>query len=60
MKKRIHQIELFLKYPLEVQDEWLLRLVDFAKDTEWGKQHDYRSIKNLDILIIEDIVRLLY
>ena len=48
MKKRVHQIELFLKYPLEVQDEWLMRLVDLAKDTEWGKQYDYKSIKNLD------------
>jgi hypothetical protein len=23
MKKRMHQIELFMKYPHDVQDEWL-------------------------------------
>ncbi len=47
MKKRIHQIELFLKYPQEVQQEWFRRLVDTAKGTEWGIKHDYKSIRTL-------------
>ena len=46
LKKRFHQIELFLKYPNEVQNELLLNLLDIAKDTEFGKQYDFASIKN--------------
>lgn len=46
LKKRFHQIELFLKYPNEVQNELLLSLLDMAKDTEIGKQYDFASIKN--------------
>ena len=45
MKKRIHQIELFLKYPQEVQQEWFRRLIDSAKNTEWGLRYDYKSIR---------------
>jgi hypothetical protein len=48
MKKRMHQIELFMKYPGDVQDEWLHKLLVSAKDTEWGKKHDYRNIHSLD------------
>lgn len=48
MKKRIHQIELFLKYPEEVQQEWMRRLLDAGRNTEWGKQFDYRSIRHAD------------
>lgn len=44
MKKRIHQIELFIKYPLDVQEEWLHTLISSAENTEWGKLYDYKSI----------------
>ncbi len=44
MKKRFHQIELFMKYPLEVQEEWFKKLISQAKNTEWGKKYDYASI----------------
>lgn len=44
MKKRIHQIELFMKYPLDVQEEWLHTLISSAENTEWGKLYDYKSI----------------
>ncbi|MBE16727.1 MAG: hypothetical protein CL867_10795 [Cytophagaceae bacterium] len=44
LKKRIHQMELFLKYPHEVQNELLERLIDKAKDTEIGKKYDFASI----------------
>ncbi len=47
IKKRIHQIELFKMYPNEVQQEWLLKLIATAKDTEWGKKYDYKSIKTV-------------
>lgn len=46
LKKRFHQIELFLKYPNEVQKELLLNLLDIAKDTEIGKTYDFATIKN--------------
>ncbi|RZL46609.1 MAG: GH3 auxin-responsive promoter family protein [Pedobacter sp.] len=44
MKKRIHQIELFIKYPLDVQEEWFHTLISSAENTEWGKLYDYKSI----------------
>ena len=44
MKKRMHQIELFMKYPFDVQDECSRKLIDAAKHTEWGRTHDYESI----------------
>ncbi|HMC02110.1 MAG TPA: GH3 auxin-responsive promoter family protein [Flavobacteriaceae bacterium] len=46
LKKRFHQIELFLKYPNEVQEELLFNLIDMAKETQIGKQYDFASIKN--------------
>lgn len=44
LKKRYHQMELFLKYPLDVQQELLHNLVDFAKDTQIGKQFGFQDI----------------
>lgn len=46
MKKRIHQMDLFLKYPNEVQEELLDALVYKAKNTEYGKRHSFKDIKN--------------
>lgn len=46
LKKRFHQIELFLKYPIEVQHELLHNLLIKAKDTEIGKRYDFASMKN--------------
>ncbi|WP_026063359.1 GH3 auxin-responsive promoter family protein [Pedobacter arcticus] len=48
MKKRMHQIELFMKYPNEVQEEWFGWLVNDAVGTQWGKKYDYRSIENIN------------
>lgn len=48
IKKRIHQIDLFMRYPHEVQDELFKKLISTAKDTEWGKKYDYKSITNAD------------
>ncbi len=48
MKKRIHQIELFMKYPYEVQTEWLKKLLSQAKNTDFGKQFHFQSILNPD------------
>lgn len=48
MKKRIHQIELFLKYPVEVQMELFKRLISKASVTEWGGKYGYSSIATPD------------
>ncbi len=45
LKKRFHQIDLFLKYPVEVQEELLHSLLDKAKNTEIGREYDFSSIK---------------
>lgn len=46
LKKRFHQIELFLKYPNEVQMELLNNLIKTAKNTEIGIKYDFSSINN--------------
>lgn len=48
LKKRIHQIELFLKFPNEVQNELLLSLIHKAKNTEVGKNYDFSSITSYE------------
>ncbi len=48
MKKRMHQIELFMRYPHDVQFEWFRRLMNAARDTEWGKKYDYNGITRVD------------
>ncbi|MFH1005536.1 MAG: GH3 auxin-responsive promoter family protein [Bacteroidota bacterium] len=47
IKKRMHQIDLFMKYPNEVQNELFKKLISSAKDTEWGKKFGYNSIENI-------------
>ena len=48
LKKRIHQIELFLKYPVDVQNEVLFKLLQTAKKTEIGTTYDFSSIKTYE------------
>ena len=45
LKKRFHQIDLFLKYPIEVQEELLFNLLQKAKNTEIGRQYDFGTIR---------------
>tara|TARA_B100000767_G_scaffold220419_1_gene208721 strand:- start:3507 stop:5024 length:1518 start_codon:yes stop_codon:yes gene_type:complete len=45
LKKRIHQIELFVKYPHEVQLEVLQDLLRFSEKTEVGLNYEFSSIK---------------
>lgn len=45
LKKRKHQIELFLKYPIDVQHELLLGLIATAKNTEFGSTYQFENIK---------------
>ncbi len=44
LKKRIHQIELFLKYPIDVQHEVLSKLLQTSKRTEFGRQYGFRDM----------------
>ena len=46
MKKRMHQIELFIKYPVDVQMEWMSSLVRDAAGTEYGQQMGFAEINN--------------
>ena len=46
LKQRIHQIELFLKYPNEVQEELLMNLIQSSKNTAFGKQNHFASTKS--------------
>ncbi|MEX0985878.1 MAG: GH3 auxin-responsive promoter family protein [Bacteroidales bacterium] len=61
--KRIHQIELFKKYPGNVQQEVFARLIEQAAETEWGKKYHYGEIKSVNqyqkrvpIQVYEDIL----
>ena len=46
LKKRIHQIELFMKYPNELQEELLMNLIRTAEKTEIGCENEFESIKS--------------
>ena len=39
-------MELFLKYPHEVQDELLISLIKSAENTQIGRKYDFSSMKN--------------
>ena len=41
-------MELFIKYPHEVQFELLKKLVQKAKDTELGRKYDFSSISSYE------------
>ncbi len=40
-------MELFIKYPHEVQFELLKKLIQKARDTEVGRKYDFASITSL-------------
>ncbi len=46
MKKRMHQIELFMKYPIDVQEDVLRDLIKNGSETEFGRTHGFASIQN--------------
>jgi hypothetical protein len=46
LKQRIHQIELFLKYPNEVQEELLMNLIRASESTVLGKEYDFSTMKS--------------
>jgi len=46
LKQRIHQIELFLKYPHEVQEELLMNLIRSSEHTFVGIKYDFPSTRS--------------
>ena len=46
LKQRIHQIELFLKYPNEVQEELLHNLITASENTVIGKKYEFSTISS--------------
>jgi hypothetical protein len=46
LKKRIHQIDLFRKYPNDVQNDVFLSLIRSNEKTLLGQRYDYAGIKN--------------
>jgi len=48
LKKRIHEIELYKKYPYEVQNELFEKLIHTAEHTEWGQKYNYSKITNIN------------
>lgn len=48
LKKRMHQIELFIKYPHDVQEEWFQSLISTAEGTEWGRKYHYNEIHTVE------------
>jgi hypothetical protein len=45
--KRVKQIEQFKRYPFEIQQETLFKLLHKAASTEWGKKFNYSSISSV-------------
>ncbi|MEY3236762.1 MAG: hypothetical protein RI883_863 [Bacteroidota bacterium] len=48
IKKRIHQIDLFKKYPFEVQQETFEKLIASGLNTEWGLEKQFSTIKSYE------------
>ena len=46
--KRIYQIDLYSKYPHDIQKEVFLELLRKAADTEWGRKYKYERIGSIE------------
>ncbi len=46
LRLRMRRIERYMKRPEEPQERWLQRLLDTARNTEFGKAHNFASIRN--------------
>ena len=45
--RRNYQIQYYREFPVEIQNETLLNLLNNAEDTEWGKKHNYKNISTV-------------
>ncbi len=48
LKKRKYQIDMFLNHPVEVQNEVLYDLLSEAKNTAFGREYDFKNIRNYE------------
>lgn len=48
IKKRLHQIDLFMRYPDEVQKEWFTKLIERGSHTEFGSRYRFKEINTID------------
>jgi hypothetical protein len=48
LKRRISQIERFIKFPHETQEELLKKLISKGRNTVWGKYYGYSGIQKLE------------
>ena len=62
IKKRIHQIDLFIKYPNDVQHDVFVNLISSGKYSKFGEEHNFKSInsyldfcKNIPIRTYEEL-----
>jgi len=46
MKKRIHQIDLFCKYPIRAQEDVFENLIEKGKHTSFGREHSFPSVSS--------------
>jgi hypothetical protein len=47
MKKRLPEVEVFMKYPHNIQNDLLLKLVNDARKTEFGSKYGFRDIHSV-------------
>lgn len=45
--RRLKQIDLFKKYPVEIQNKVFFYLLETSSHTEWGRKYKYSSIKSI-------------
>jgi hypothetical protein len=45
---RMRRIEQYMRDPEEAQERWLRKLLDTARDTEFGRQHGFSGLRNAE------------
>ncbi|RMG24758.1 MAG: hypothetical protein D6730_12170 [Bacteroidetes bacterium] len=48
LKRRMDQVERFMRFPHETQEQLLLQLLEKARNTCWGKTYGYADIRNAE------------
>jgi hypothetical protein len=51
MVKRLHQIELFMKHPHEVQQDCFTNLIESGRETEFGEVHGFGDVNTYEQFI---------
>ena len=47
MRKRIHQMELFMKYPIDSQQEVFQNLINVGRHSRFGEEHNFSKIRTI-------------